>query len=250
MKKIFIFALIAVLFPSLEGQSLYQVFGSVTDTTSGEKIISCIVSDSSGKALASTNQSGNYSVQLPAGEQILVFTAVGYEKKIIAVKLQANYLLDVELQYVKAMQSVKIVAEKAEDIAESSRMGNISLPAQSIKKIPAILGESDVLKVLQLLPGVRPGTEGSSGLYVRGGSPDQNLILLDGTPLYNVSHLYGFFSVFNTDALNHIELTKGGFPARYGGRLSSVLDLTLKDGNMRKYTGSDNQGLIISNATL
>jgi outer membrane cobalamin receptor len=250
MKKIFIFALIAVLFPSLEGQSLYQVFGSVTDTTSGEKIISCIVSDSSGKALASTNQSGNYSVQLPAGEQILVFTAVGYEKKIIAVKLQANYLLDVELQYVKAMQSVKIVAEKAEDIAESSRMGNISLPAQSIKKIPAILGESDVLKVLQLLPGVRPGTEGSSGLYVRGGSPDQNLILLDGTPLYNVSHLYGFFSVFNTDALNHIELTKGGFPARYGGRLSSVLDLTLKDGNMRKYTGSANLGLISSNATL
>jgi outer membrane receptor for ferrienterochelin and colicin len=208
------------------------------------------VFDDKGKLLAATGNNGAFTFQIQQGDYTFAFSAPGYEKKWVRMNIQSPTRLDVELTYVKTIDSVKIVAEKAEDLAESSRTGNMSIPAQAIRKIPAILGESDVLKVLQLLPGVKPGTEGSSGLYVRGGSPDQNLILLDGTPLYNVSHLYGFFSVFNTDALNHIELTKGGFPARYGGRLSSVLDLTLKDGNMRKFAASANLGLISSNATI
>lgn len=240
---------------SARAQLFYQVYGSVTDSLSGEKIISCTVSEN-GEALASTNYMGNYSLQLKEGIHTLAFSATGFEKKYIKVICNhesargESVRLDVELIFYKQLGMVNITAHKAENIAESSQMGNISIPVQSIKKVPAIFGESDVLKVLQLLPGVKPGMEGTSGLYVRGGSPDQNLILLDGTPLYNVSHLYGFFSVFNTDALNHVELVKGGFPARYGGRLSSVLDLTLKDGNMRRYTGSANIGLISSSGTI
>lgn len=239
-----------------QAQEMYQIFGYVSDTSSGEKIISCTISEKDGPALAVSNSMGNYSLQIGEGRHTLVFSATGYEKKLIDIWCSPESMdksaarVNAELLFVKSMGEAKVVAEKAENIAESTRMGNIAIPAQSIKKIPAIFGESDVLKVLQLLPGVKPGMEGSSGLYVRGGSPDQNLILLDGTPLYNVSHLYGFFSVFNTDALNHIELTKGGFPARYGGRLSSVLDLSLKDGNMRKFSGSANVGLISSSATI
>lgn len=256
MRFLFLVASIFCISFQATAQVKYQVYGSVTDTISGEKIISCTISEKDGAALAVTNQMGNYTAQLTEGKHVLVFSATGYEKKVVELNLIGNLAggnsirTDVELLFVKNMAAANISAEKAENIAETSRMGNISIPAQSIKKIPAIFGESDVLKVLQLLPGVKPGMEGTSGLYVRGGSPDQNLILLDGTPLYNVSHLYGFFSVFNTDALNHVELTKGGFPARFGGRLSSVLDLTLKDGNMRKFSGSANVGLISSSATI
>ena len=123
-------------------------------------------------------------------------------------------------------------------------MSVIEIPVAQVKLIPALLGEVDVLKALQLLPGVQSGGEGSSGLYVRGGGPDQNLILLDGVPVYNVSHLFGFFSVFNADAIKNIQLTKGGFPARYGGRLSSVLEINMKAGNMKKFTGEGSIGLI------
>lgn len=250
-----LFCFVCIPFFTAHAQSTYQIFGYISDTSSSEKIIGCTVSELNGPALAVSNSMGNYTLQLSEGRHTLVFSATGYEKKQIDILCSPESIsgysarVNAELLFVKAMGEAKVVAEKAENLAESSQMGNISIPAQSIKKIPAIFGESDVLKVLQLLPGVKPGMEGSSGLYVRGGSPDQNLILLDGTPLYNVSHLYGFFSVFNTDALNHIELTKGGFPARYGGRLSSVLDLTLKDGNMRKFSGSANLGLISSSAT-
>ena len=128
-------------------------------------------------------------------------------------------------------------------------MGTINVPVSQIKLLPALFGETDVLKVLQLLPGVQAGGEGSSGLYVRGGSPDQNLMLLDGTPVYNASHLFGFFSVFNADAIKNVELIKGGFPARYGGRLSSVVDITMKEGNMQKLHGEGAIGLIASRLT-
>ena len=129
-------------------------------------------------------------------------------------------------------------------------MSSIDLPIQTIKSLPAFLGEVDVLKAIQLLPGVQAGNEGSSGFYVRGGGPDQNLILLDGVPVYNASHLFGFFSVFNADAIRSVELVKGGFPARYGGRLSSVLDINMKEGNKNKLHGEVGIGLIASRLTL
>jgi hypothetical protein len=129
-------------------------------------------------------------------------------------------------------------------------MSSTNIPVSQIKAIPAFFGEVDVLKVLQLMPGVQSGSEGSSGLYVRGGGPDQNLILLDGVPLYNVSHLFGFFSVFNADAINNVEIFKGGFPSYYGGRVSSVVDINMKEGNMQKFHGEGSIGLISAKMTL
>jgi hypothetical protein len=249
MRLAFLFFTFCVFYHS-QAQTFHQVYGTVTDTLSGEKRIGCTIAEKGNAAIAVTNSSGNYSLRLNEGVHTLIFTFSGYEKKEINFNLKSNLQLNVELLFVPSIEEVTISAEKVEDIAQGSQMGSISIPIQTIKKIPAIFGETDVLKVLQLLPGVKPGMEGTSGLYVRGGSPDQNLVLLDGTPLYNVSHLYGFFSVFNTDALNQVELIKGGFPARYGGRLSSVLELTMKDGNMRKYRGNFNIGLISSNGTL
>ena len=129
-------------------------------------------------------------------------------------------------------------------------MSTINLQIAQIKNVPSLLGEKDVLKVLQLMPGVQKGSEGSSGLYVRGGGPDQNLIILDDAIVYNASHLFGFFSLFNGDALKSVELTKGGFPARYGGRLSSVLDMNMKEGNKEEWHGEGGIGLISSRMTV
>lgn len=235
---------------STQAQKTIQIYGFVGDTISGEKLISCTVLESGSGSRTVTNTNGNYTLHVPEGNVVLVFSAVGYEKKIVAFNSIKDTQINIGLLYVTTMKNIQIYAEKAEDIAQTTQMSSISIPIETIKKIPALLGETDVLKVLQLLPGVKPGMEGTSGFYVRGGSPDQNLILLDGTPLYNVSHLYGFFSVFNTDALNHVELIKGGFPARYGGRLSSVLEISMKDGNMTRYKANANIGLISSNATI
>ena len=129
-------------------------------------------------------------------------------------------------------------------------MSVIDIPMKSVEVIPALLGERDILKVIQLLPGVQSGGEGTSGLYVRGGGPDQNLILLDGVPVYNAPHLFGFFSVFNNDAINNVELIKGGFPARYGGRLSSVIDIKMKEGNQKEWHGTGSIGLVSSKLTV
>ena len=143
----------------------------------------------------------------------------------IRAKVQAEQIEAVEIR------------SKKNTVADKVEMSRIDIPVNQIKEIPALFGEKDVLKVIQLLPGVQAGGEGQSGLYVRGGGPDQNLMLLDEAIVYNASHLFGFFSVFNGDALKSVELVKGGFPARYGGRLSSVIDLSMKEGNNRKYTG-------------
>ena len=128
-------------------------------------------------------------------------------------------------------------------------MSAVEIPVQDVENLPTILGESDVLRIIQLLPGVQSGVEGSSGLYVRGGGPDQNLYLLDGTQIYNPSHLFGFLGTFNSDAIKDVSLLKGGFPARYGGRLSSVIDLTMKEGNMKQFSGTGSVGLLASRVT-
>ena len=140
------------------------------------------------------------------------------------------------------LEEVEIVAEEVERIEEKTEMSTIDVPIKQIKMLPALLGEVDVIKAIQLLPGVQSGSEGSTGLYVRGGGPDQNLILLDDVPLYYVSHLGGFFSVFNADAISSVKLVKGGFPARYGGRLSSVLDIRMKEGNNQEFHGEGSLG--------
>ena len=175
---------------------------------------------------------------------------IGYATNELSVNLNSDQSLTIEMELDNQLEEIEIIAEKQINIAEESEMSTIEVPILQIKKIPALLGEVDVLKALQLLPGVQSGGEGSTGLYVRGGSPDQNLILLDGVPVYNASHLFGFFSVFNPDAIKDVKLVKGGFPARYGGRLSSVLEINMKEGNMKEFHGAGSIGLVSSKLTL
>jgi hypothetical protein len=222
----------------------YTVSGYLTDDVSGEGLIGATVYDSKHKLGTTTNVYGFYSLTLPTDSVQLVYSYVGYTPCKYNFMLSGNKTLGVKLAVKSTLKTVEIFAE--EKIQDKTRMSTIEIPINQIKAVPALLGEVDVLKVLTLLPGIKSGGEGSSGLYVRGGGPDQNLILLDGVPVYNASHLFGFFSVFNADALKNVEVTKGGFPARYGGRLSSVIDLSMKEGNMTKYNVEGSVGIIAS----
>lgn len=226
----------------------YTVSGYIRDVASGEHLIGANVWNRDSKAGGSTNTYGFYSLTLPADSIYLIASYVGYSPQRIKFKLDQDTLIDIELQDNTLLEEV-VVSDNGK-IQETIRMSSISVPIQQIKAIPALLGEVDVLKALQLLPGVQSGNEGTSGLYVRGGGPDQNLILLDGVPIYNASHLFGFFSVFNADAIKHVELIKGGFPARYGGRLSSVVDISMKEGNLKEFHGQGSVGLVASKLTL
>ena len=229
------------------------ISGYVRDGATGESLPGvAVVHPASGQG-TSTNPFGFYSLTLAASPDSvrLLVSALGYEKLRLVHAGGRSFGHDFRLKASAAeLAGVEVVGTREEKIAESTRMGTISVPVAQIKLLPALFGETDVLKVLQLLPGVQAGGEGSSGLYVRGGSPDQNLLLLDGTPVYNASHLFGFFSVFNADAIKNVELIKGGFPARYGGRLSSVVDITMKEGNMQKLHGEGAIGLIASRLTV
>lgn len=227
--------------------------GYVRDAQTGENLIGVAVVHPATSQGTATNTYGFFSLTLPAAADTsrLLVSYLGYQRQLLPVRLDKSRTLDVRLQPASSeLTAVEIVGTKQERIAETTRMGTVNIPLNQIKAVPALFGERDVLKVLQLLPGVQSGGEGQNGLYVRGGSPDQNLILLDGTPVYNASHLFGFFSVFNADALNNVELVKGGFPARYGGRLSSVLDMSMKEGNAQEFHGEGGIGLIASRITL
>ncbi|CAG5005419.1 hypothetical protein DYBT9275_03578 [Dyadobacter sp. CECT 9275] len=199
-----------------------------------------------------TNTYGFYSLTVPAADSATIsFSFVGYERKDYRILLNRDTQIDVFLTTINQLEEVVVSARRQEDyVSRSAQMSQVEIPIQQIKKIPAFLGEKDVLKVLQLMPGVQKGTEGQTGLYVRGGGPDQNLIILDDAVVYNASHLFGFFSIFNSDALKSVELTKGGFPARYGGRLSSVLEMNLKEGSKEKLHAEGGIGLISSRLTL
>jgi len=236
---------------SLYSQETFTVSGYITDQESGETLISANVFESQNAAGSVSNLYGFYSMTLPKDSVYLSFSYIGFQPQTIGLYLDQDVELDIQLSSSVALQEVEIVANRAtEAIQEQSQMSVIEVPIAQIKKMPALLGEVDVLKALQLLPGVQSGGEGQSGLYVRGGSPDQNLILLDGVPVYNVNHLFGFFSVFNADAIKDVKLTKGGYPARYGGRLSSVLEINMKEGNMKEFKGAGSIGLISSKLSL
>lgn len=243
---VFIFTLISVL---AFGQKV-TISGTVKDASNGETLIGVNVFDKTNQKGAVTNNFGFFSYT-PTDRKIdLIFSYVGYEPFQLSTTLKRDTLIVVELQQYGFLKEVVIEGERSDPIQESTAMGSINVPLREIKNLPALLGEVDIFKVIQLLPGVQSGSEGASGLYVRGGSPDQNLILLDGVPVYNASHLFGFFSIFNDGAINNVELTKGGFPARYGGRLSSVVDITMKEGNMKEIKGEGSIGLIATKLTL
>lgn len=228
----------------------FTVSGYIRDTHTGENLIGANLWEQKSKNGTGTNSFGFYSLTLPADSVVLVASYVGYRAQVISFRLDKDTLINFELEDDALLNEVVVSAADVDKIQEVTRMSSISVPLDQIKNLPALLGEVDVLKTLQLLPGVQSGNEGTSGLYVRGGGPDQNLILLDGVPVYNASHLFGFFSVFNADAINHVELIKGGFPARYGGRLSSVIDISMKEGNMKSFHGEGSVGLVASKLTL
>ena len=227
-----------------------SVSGTVKDAETGETLIGVNIFDKKNQKGANTNNYGFFSYSSFEQEVELIFSYVGYESKLISITLQSDTLLTIEMNPSGLLNEVVIESERSDPIQESTQMGAVNVPLREIKNLPALMGEVDIFKVIQLLPGVQSGSEGTSGLYVRGGSPDQNLILLDGVPVYNASHLFGFFSVFNDGAINNVELIKGGFPARFGGRLSSVIDISMKEGNMKEFHGEGSIGLIASKITL
>ncbi|GAB4035654.1 TonB-dependent receptor [Spirosoma gilvum] len=232
--------------------NLFTISGYVRETGSQEALIGVNVYLPGTSTGTTTNTYGFYSLTLPAQDSLhLAFSFVGYEPIQHTVGFRQNRELSVSLTPGRILSEVEVKASRTEEkVSESPQMSRIDVPVAQIKKIPAFLGEKDVLKVLQLMPGVQKGSEGQTGIYVRGGGPDQNLIILDEATVYNANHLFGFFSVFNGDALKSVELTKGGFPARYGGRLSSVIELNMKDGNKEKLHGEGGIGLIASRLTL
>lgn len=221
------------------------VCGYVSDAESGERLIGATVYDTISRLGTVTNNAGFYSLTLPTGTHVLRAGYVGFQGiGDKSIELQTDTLCHFLLRSSTQIEEVTVVGHQSLSGPESVQMSAIEVPIQQIKSIPMIAGEVDVLKALQLLPGVQSGSEGSAGLYVRGGGPDENLILLDGVPLYNVNHLMGFFSVFNADAIKNVTLYKGNFPAQYGGRLSSIIDVRQNDGNAESYHGNLTVGLL------
>ena len=250
MKNLFIRAFVLGSLSSF-AQNRFTISGYISDDANGEALIAANIWSPDARVGSSSNAYGFYSLTLPAGKHIIQLQYLGYATQNFEVDLRAN--TDKNFQMVAAeslLNEVDVVASGSGKIEDQIQMSKMEVPIKQLKSLPAIMGEVDIMKTLQLLPGVQSGGEGTSGLYVRGGSPDQNLILLDGVPLYNVNHLFGFFSVFNADAISNVSLTKGGFPARYGGRLSSVLEIKMKEGNMREFHGDATASIIASKMTL
>ena len=224
----------------------HTISGYVMDAASKETLIGATVFDkNTGKGCA-TNSYGFYTLTLNQGNVDLQVSYVGYTQQNHVFDLKENLNLNFALETNIELGEVVVEASRATVSARSPQMSVVELPVQQIKSIPTLFGEADVLKAIQLLPGVQNGSEGSAGMYVRGGGPDENLLLLDGVPVYNVNHMLGFFSVFNPDALKNVTLYKGSFPAHFGGRLSSVVDIRMKEGDMQQYHGNVSVGLISS----
>lgn len=252
MRSFFIFLLLLqiICFPVF-AQKKVTLSGHIKDAATGETLIGAALYVKEAGSGTNTNAYGFFSLSLPPGSYTLNISYVGYETAIQEIELNENKQQDFELQAHSVMTEEVIVSDtRKDDNVKGTEMGTVTLSVEKIKKLPVVFGETDVLKALQLLPGVQSAGEGNSGFYIRGGGPDQNLILLDDAVVYNTGHLFGFFSVFNADALKNTTLIKGGIPANYGGRLSSVVDVSMKDGNNKEYHGEGGIGLIASRLTL
>lgn len=221
------------------------VSGVVKDAATGELMIGASVSYGNSSYGVVTNQYGFFSITLPSNLDSIKVSYVGYLPFYLASLAKTPSPVEINLSTNQLLEEVVVKAP-----IEEKGAGKIMISIAQIKSIPALLGESDVLKALSLTPGVATGNEGTAGLYVRGGTPDQNLILLDEAPVYNATHLGGFFSVFNPNSLKSVSLYKGAFPARFGGRLSSVIDLTMRDGNKKKFAGELGLGILNQNLTV
>ncbi len=233
------------------GQEKFVINGNLKDQLTGEVIIRAVVRIEELPNLGVlTNEYGFYAIALPKGKYNLLITQLGYEKYKQQITLEENISLNIFLKPANLLKEVVVESGRKNDNLLKAQMGTETLNMNAISKVPVIFGEKDILKTLQLLPGVKSAGEGNSGFYVRGGSADQNLILLDEAPVYNASHLLGFFSTFNSDAIKDVTLIKGNTPAQYGGRLSSVLDVKMKDGNNQELNVNGGIGLIASRISI
>ena len=251
MYRIYTILLLSLFTLTCFSQNSYTISGYVQDNESGENLIGVSIYDKATFKGTSTNQYGFYSLTLDEGMYEILYSFIGFKTISKNINLNKDIRLNISLDSDAILtEEVIVTGERLDKNVSSSDMSQAKIAVSNIKQIPVILGEVDILKAAQLLPGIQSGGEGNSGLYVRGGGPDQNLILLDEAVVYNAAHLFGFFSVFNADAIKDINIIKGGMPAEYGGRLSSVLDITMKDGNNKKYQADGGIGLLSSRLTL
>ena len=226
------------------------VSGYVQDAGSKEALIAANIYEPNLQQGASTSQYGFYSLTLPARDTLtLIISYVGYKSEVRKIYLQNNIRLDVLLTSSNVLDEVAITSARNDDNVNLTRVGVINVPVSDIRNLPVLMGERDILKAIQFLPGVQQGQEGTTGFFVRGGNLDQNLVLLDDAPVYNPNHLFGLVSTFNINSVNNVQLIKGGFPAQYGGRLSSILDITMKDGNQERFQTEGGIGLLSANVT-
>ncbi len=229
----------------------YTVSGYIKDKDNGEKLPFATVYDIASQRGATSNEYGFFSINVGQGKRMFIISYLGYNDKRIELQVDGDKRIDFELVSENLqLDEVVLTASEKESFLQSKVLGVNKLSPARIKEIPQVLGEADVLRALQLLPGVTTASEGSAGFNVRGGSADQNLVQLDEAVVFNTSHLFGFFSVFNPDAIKNVTLYKGGIPAQYGGRLSSVLDIYSKEGNRKKFSANGGIGLLSSRLTL
>lgn len=250
--RIILFLSLFFILLQVDGQNMSVLSGNISDAETGEDLpgASVVVDELNSRGTV-TNSYGFYSLPLPPGKYLIRYQYIGYQTEIREVTLDKNLKLDLELTAKNyELGNVVVVGEQADRNISSMDMGSVQMVPKSIESIPVIFGEADILKTIQLTPGVKAAGEGNSGFHVRGGGIDQNLILLDEAPVYSASHLLGFFSVFNSEAIKNATLLKGFIPAEYGGRASSVLDIQMKEGNMKNMDVTGNLGLISSNLTL
>ncbi|MXZ18531.1 MAG: TonB-dependent receptor [Rhodothermaceae bacterium] len=228
------------------------ISGYVTDASNGEALVGTNLYEVYQRKGTTTNQYGFFSLTVPGDSTVIRFSYQGYATLTFTFHSSPEELQRIEMQpIVVESDSVLVVeADEYEGLHRQVQMSSLKVSMAEVEALPALLGETDLLKVFQLMPGIQSGVEGSVGLYVRGGTPGQTLILLDGATVYNAGHLFGFMSTFNTDAINSAELIKGGFPARYGGRLSGVLDVTMREGNRKEFEGRGAVGLLASRVTV
>ncbi len=247
----FLSCIVTVLSFSYSSAQTLTISGYVTDGTTGESLIGTNIYEADLQVGTTTNNYGFFSLTLPAASAVVRFSYQGYATQMMTFQGVVEELLRIELEpIVLVLDSLEVTALQDDRLEEQVQMSSLGVSMADVQTLPSLLGEPDLLKTFQLMPGVSSGAEGSSGLYVRGGTPDQTLILMDGATVYNAGHLFGFMSTFNTEAINHATLLKGGFPARYGGRLASVLDMTMREGNRKSFMGGATVGLLASQATV
>jgi len=233
--QIAFFILLQILLTSSIFAAEYRITGKVIDAENGESLPGATVFVTENMIGIATNQYGFYSFKVPEGHHRVEISYIGYQTMIKVIHVKSDTIVNWQLD--PGLEISEITVSSKRSGINSPIIGVNYLTTKTIEQIPVILGEKDVLKTIQLLPGVKGGNEGTAGIQVRGGSHDQNLILLDGIPVYNTNHLFGYLSTFNTDVIKEVQFYKGSIPARYGGRLSSVIDISVKEGDLKKHSG-------------